>query len=105
MLGTADVCPSCGQAHSDQQFGLRHGEPRQCPRVVMGSFPVMSQVEVDPLDDLPIRVPVGRRIREFETPAPVSMGSLPLPRRVVPEPRLRPLSAPWLAPPDLGEVL
>ena len=105
MLGDADVCASCGQAHADQKFALRHGEPRECPRVVFGSFPVMSRPDPDPLEELPVRVPVARQIREFEIPPPVALGSLPIARREPPAPRARALSAPWLLPPDLGEVL
>ncbi len=106
MLEVVEICPSCGQIHGDRQFGLVHGEPRACPKVVLGSFPVLSVSEPDPVEEVPIRFSAARRIRDFETPAPVALGSLPFPRRAAPEPRpMRSLTAPWLPPPDLGEVL
>lgn len=107
MLEKAESCPSCGQTHSESRFGLHHGEARECPRVVLGSFPVIDRSTSDSLEELPVPVPVARRIREFETPTPVSLGSLPFPSRraPAPAPRFRSLAAPWLPPPDLGEVL
>ena len=79
MLEVADVCPSCGQTHSDSQFGIAHGGPRECPRVVLGSFPVITQPEPEVVPEPLPESPAARRIREFETPAQVSVGSLPLP--------------------------
>jgi hypothetical protein len=107
MLEVTDgVCPSCGQVHADRQFGIKHRSPRECPVVVMGSFPVVSIPSPPP--DPPIRVPAARRIREAEqslpipTPYPVSW---PSPRAEQDRGRTRTLTIPWLPPPDLGEVL
>ncbi len=106
MLGVADVCPSCGETHPEQQFGISHGGPFECPRVVLGSFPVFDETEIDPVPAPVLRAPLARRIREFETPVQVSLGSLPAPRREAEiEAHPRSLSVPWLCPPDLGEVL
>jgi hypothetical protein len=106
MLGVADVCPSCGQTHSDEQFGITHRGPRECPKVVMGSFPVMSQIDLPEFDlEQAVRPSAARKIREFETPAHVSLGSLPIMPRIENEPRHRSLAAPWLRPPDLGDIL
>jgi hypothetical protein len=105
MLEVADVCPSCGQTHDGAQFGIVHGGPRECPRVVLGSFPVISQPDLEDIPEPLPRAPAARRIREFEEPAHVSLGSLPLPTRADPGSRPRSFAAPWLRPPDLGDVL
>ena len=106
MLGVADVCPSCGEVHPDQPFGISHGGPRECPRVVLGSFPVLDEVDLDGLPGSTMRGHADRKIREFETPVQVSLGSLPAPRRdPTVDPHPRSLGVPWLRPPDLGEVL
>jgi hypothetical protein len=106
MLQVADVCPSCGQTHADAQFGIAHGGPRECPKVIMGSFPVITQPELpESFPEVASRAPAARRIREFETPAHVSLGSLPIPSRNDFGSRPRSLAAPWLRPPDLGDIL
>ncbi len=107
MLGVADVCPSCGQVHPERPFGFSHGGPRECPKVVMGSFPVLDEVPGNPVPAGVLRGPAGRKIREFETPTPVqvTLGSLPTPRREEIVAQTRSLSFPWLRPPDLGQVL
>lgn len=101
-----DVCPSCGQVHSDRQFGIKHRTPPECPLVVMGSFPVVS-LPNPPLDG-PIRVPAAHRIREVERPViqpPLFPASIPSSRADSDRARSRALGVPWLPPPDLGEVL
>jgi len=106
MLEMADVCPGCGQVHSDRQFGFKHGAPRECPLVVMGSFPVMSLP--NPPVKAPVRVVTPRRPRLPEAPSagiPISTGSLPFPSAESDRGRSRSLGVPWLPPPDLGEVL
>jgi hypothetical protein len=106
MLEVSDVCPSCGQVHSDRQFGIKHRAPRECPLVVMGNFPVVSIPF--PATEAPIRVPAARRIRDAERPAgslPAFTGGLPSPRIELDRARGRALGIPWLPPPDLGEVL
>lgn len=101
MLEVSDVCPSCGQVHTDRQFGFKHRSPRECPLVVVGSFPVVS-IPNPPVDP-PIRVPAARRIREAELP--VFPGGVPNPRSDMDRVRGRALGIPWLPPLDLGEVL
>ena len=64
MLEVANVCPACGEAHSDRQFGFKHRSARECPRVVMGSFPVAT-MPTPPLE-APIRVPAARQIQAAE---------------------------------------
>jgi len=98
MLGVADVCPSCGQVHSDRQFTFRHRGSGQCPVVVSGNYSVTSRpsaaIESHLVPDLP---------RSREPDMPVSMGSLPRPpREENGEHRIRTLTIPWLTPPDLG---
>jgi len=105
MLEVADVCPSCGQTHSDAQFSLAHRGPRECPRVVMGSFPVITQPEPDTVLEAVPRASAARRIREFETPAHVTLGSLPIPLRSDLGSRPSSLAIPWLRPPDLGDIV
>jgi hypothetical protein len=105
MLEVADVCLSCGEVHSDKQFGFRHGGARECPKVIMGRFPVISRPELPDLNDVPVRVSASRSIRDYETPPAVSLGSLPSPRRGGPDPRSRGMGVSWLPPPDLGEVI
>ena len=105
MLGEATACPLCGDTHPEPQFGIRHGDPRECPKVILGSFPVIDRFEDEEID-LPLpRISAARRIREFETPIQVSLTSPPPPRPDEVDPRPRGLGVPWLRPPDLGEVL
>ncbi len=106
MLGVADVCPSCGQQHPNGQFGIAHGGPRECPKVVMGSFPVVTPLEELELEEQSTpQTPAARRIREYEVPAPVPMHLLPFPAHADFDVRPRSLSVPWLRPPDLGEMV
>jgi len=106
MLQVADVCPACGEAHSDRQFGFKHRSARECPRVVMGSFPVATMPS--PPLAVPIRVPAAQQIQIAERPrGRVQMPLAPYPAPS-PEPdrgRSRSLGILWLPPPDLGEVL
>ncbi|MFZ1024232.1 MAG: hypothetical protein WAN87_08860 [Thermoplasmata archaeon] len=43
MLTNNEVCTSCGQVHEKRQFTFRHNGNRECPDVVMGSFPVLTR--------------------------------------------------------------
>ncbi len=111
MLEAADACPSCGQVHAEQQYGIRHGSARTCPSVVVGSFPVITTPESTVVPEaipspVPLTVPAAGRPARV-TPSwdvPVSLGSLPAPPREY-ESRSRNLAGLWLPPPDLGEVL
>lgn len=105
MLDGANVCLSCGEVHPEKQFGLRHGAARECPKVIMGRFPLISQPDPAEFPEIPVRVSASRRIRDFEMPPAVYLGSLPSGRRGGTEPRSRGMGVPWLPPPDLGEVI
>jgi hypothetical protein len=105
MLEVANVCLSCGAVHSGKQFGFAHGEARECPKVIMGRFPVISQPELPDLTEFPVQVSAARSIRDYEAPPAVSLGSLPSPRRSGPGSRPRGMGVPWLPLPDLGEVI
>jgi len=104
MLEAADVCPSCGRIHSDRQFGLRHQDGRDCPEVVVGSFPVISMPE--PLEIMMVaanpKASASRRIPPGVPP--VHLGALPAPRGPA-ELRARSTGVPWLRPPNGEEVL
>jgi hypothetical protein len=111
MLEASDVCPSCGQVHEGRRFGLKHLTPRECPRVVMGSFPLVSLPSLP--EESPLKVPVARpptgpRARDPEPPLTATslMGGSPDVSRARVDPsRSRTLGVPWLPPPDLGEVV
>jgi hypothetical protein len=97
MLEVADVCPACGEVHSDRQFAFLHRGSGQCPALVRSNYPVVSR----PTAPLESHLVPDPRPREPEMP--VSMGSLPLPpREDNGDRRFRTLSMPWLTPPDLG---
>ncbi len=106
MLEVADVCPTCGSNHAETQFSIAHGEPRTCPQVVVGHFPVVTAPPVDGM----VQAPASQRIIEYELPSPplapaVALGSVPVSRRDYEGSRSRGLAMPWLPPPDLGEVI
>jgi hypothetical protein len=106
MLEVTDVCPACGQVHSDRQFGFKHRSLQECPLVVVGSFPVVSLP--NPPLEAPIRASAAKRIRDAEQPVgplPVYEGPFASPRVAFERVRGRALGLPWLPPPDLGEVL
>jgi len=108
MLEVSHGCPACGQVHEGRKFGFKHRAPRECPLVVMGSFPVVSLPS--PLIDAPIKVPTAPRV---DNPAPrrdsdallaQSLQDVKIASSRYAE-RTRGLGVPWLPPPDLGEVL
>jgi hypothetical protein len=107
MLEGVDVCPSCGLGHPLPDLSSDEAEARGCPRVVLGSFPVLTEPEIT-MSDL---VPASRRIVEYEAPThplipAISLGNVPISRRDLERgARGRGLSMPWLPPPDLGEVI
>lgn len=107
MLEVADVCLSCGEVHPEQQFALRHGQRRECPKVILGRFPLLSRADGDGTLEEPVSGPAARRIRDYEIPTiPAPLTFTPFARRGdEPESRLRTLGMPWLPPPDLGEVV
>lgn len=110
MLEVSDVCLACGQVHDGRRFGLKHRRLRECPRVVTGSFPLVSLPSLP--EDIALTVPTasetsGRRARATESPkreALVTGDPVPTPRAAPEGARGRALGLPWLPPPDLGEV-
>ena len=106
MLEVSHGCPACGQVHEGRKFGFKHRAPRECPLVVIGSFPLVSLPT--PPAEAPIQLTAVNRDRNGSTRAP--------PQTIVAEPispaefsrargAARGLGVPWLPPPDLGEVL
>jgi hypothetical protein len=100
MLNVADVCPACGQVHSDRQYAFLHRGSGQCPALMEGNYSVVSRpsapIEAHLIPDVP---------KKGASEVPVSMGSLPVPPRgMESERRTRTLSLPWIPPPDLGGV-
>jgi hypothetical protein len=105
MLEVADVCAACGQVHEGRKFGLKHRAPRECPRVVMGRFPVVSLPNRP--EEAPIKVPSQRKPRESGPTGTIDTlqgVSFSIPRISNDLVRSRSLGVPWLPPPDLGEV-
>ena len=108
MLGVSHVCAACGQVHEGRKFGFKHRAPRECPLVIIGSFPLVSLPT--PTLEVPIKLTATALEVESEShPEPdtvVDGGFAPVhfPRSRTAE-RNRGLGVPWLPPPDLGEVL
>jgi len=105
MLEVAHICPRCGKHLPDTPAATTsHHAGRRCRPAVYAALP---EPEVREEDEVP-RSSASRQIYDFELPAPVSakatfFGDAPsLPAAQV---GYRSLSAPWLRPPDLGEVL
>jgi hypothetical protein len=107
MLEVAHVCPRCGKRLSDSPTAAnRHLAGSGCRPPVFAALPEPEPTAQE--EDVPL-TPAARRIRDFETPV------APQPRRAAPsrellptttiEPTGRAFTAPWLRPPDLGEVL
>lgn len=108
MLEVADVCILCGEVHPARHFGLSHGERGECPRVLMGRFPLISLPDGDrEFEEDVLRGSASRRIREYETPTPLppSRRDLDPDLGVGPTARNRAIGMPWLPLPDLGEVI
>ena len=111
MLEASNVCPSCGQVHEGRRFGFKHLTPRECPRVVMGSFPLVSLPS--PPEEVPLKMPAlrppnGSRASDpdpLASVAPLVPSSPPVPEVRVERSRGRALGVPWLPPPELVEVL
>jgi len=108
MLEVSHGCPACGQVHDGRKFGIKHRAPRECPLVIIGSFPLVSIPS--PLLEAPLKVPTASRGSNggshADSPAILvgSLGTVEFPRPRDGE-RTRSLGVPWLPPPDLGEVL
>jgi len=108
MLEVSHCCPACGQVHDGQKFGIKHRAPRECPLVIIGSFPLVSLPSLPP--EPPLKVPSaskggngGSRVgaQSFISES-LRQGEFSRPRNGE---RSRGLGVPWLPPPDLGEVL
>ncbi len=55
MLTNNQVCTACGQIHEKRQFTFRHNGNRECPDVVMGSFPVLTHPPLEIETIVPLR--------------------------------------------------
>ena len=108
MLGVSHVCAACGQVHEGRKFGFKHRAPRECPLVIIGSFPLVSLPS--PTLEIPIQLnaaalaPAPEVPKEPKTVLDGEFGPVHYPRARSTE-RTRGLGVPWLPPPDLGEVL
>jgi hypothetical protein len=105
MLEVTNVCAACGQVHEGRKYGIKHRAPRECPRVVMGRFPLVSRPSR--AEQASAKVPSQRRSRESDPVVnlnPIIGDSLPITRVVSDPAGGRFLRVPWLPPPDLGEV-
>jgi len=108
MLEVADVCILCGEVHPVRNYGLQHGDRGECPRVIMGRFPLLSHAEVDAIaTEDHLRGSTSKRIREYESPpTPRPSQSKDAPDFAsTPSGRPRTMGLPWLPPPDLGTVI
>ena len=108
MLEVADVCILCGEVHPVRNYGLRHGEHGECPKVIMGRFPMITRPDGEEvMDERSLRGSATQRIRDYETPqaphVPRSDGHPRLGADL--ETRSRTMGLPWLPPPDLGTVV
>jgi hypothetical protein len=105
MLEVARVCPRCGKRLPDTPSAASwHRLGSRCRPTVFAALP---EPELREDDEVPLS-PASRQIHDFEVPSAfpsrgtffgggaVSSGSHAV---------YRSLSAPWLRPPDLGEVL
>lgn len=107
MLEVADVCILCGEVHPVRNFGLQHGERGECPRVIMGRFPLLTGAEADAIaTEEALRGSMSKRIRDYETPShPAPRMDVPPAPKSGPEARARAMGLPWLPLPDLGTVI
>jgi len=109
MLQVSHCCPACGQVHEGRKYGFKHRALRECPRVIVGNFPVVSLP--NPPEDAPIKTPTvvrgnggngGAHTSESLLAESIRQTEFSRPRD---GDRTRGLGVPWLPPPDLGEVL
>jgi hypothetical protein len=108
MLNVSHCCPACGQVHEGRKFGFKHRALRECPLVIIGSFPLVSLPS--PPAEAPVQVPVVARDGNGDSRASpqtfigesIRQVDFSRPRDAE---RTRGLGVPWLPPPDLGEVL
>ena len=108
MLEVSHCCPACGQVHDGHKFGIKHQAPRECPLVIIGSFPLVSIPSPPP--EAPLKVPSVSKGANGGSHADgpsfvVEVARPPEFSRPRNGERTRGLGVPWLPPPDLGEVL
>ncbi len=56
MLAQVDVCPSCGRIHPDSRLGTLLPKSRECPLVVFGSMPTITELQKEPARSRPLSV-------------------------------------------------
>jgi hypothetical protein len=89
MLMQTDVCPSCGGTHSAKRLSLSLRGNHDCPAVVFGSLPILTE-------------PDGSEPRDFTVSGASELGSgvypggLPMPRPA--ERRSSAMTVPWPMP-------
>jgi len=108
MLEVARVCPRCGQRLPDSPTASTyHLTGRGCRPTVFAALPEMEP-SVEGEEDVP-PVPAGRRIHDFEVHSAFAGDGELAQAAAEPAPNpaslSRAIAAPWLRPPDLGEVL
>ncbi len=58
MLAQVDVCPSCGRIHPDSRLGSLLPKSHECPLVVFGSMPTLTDPQSESISLRPISVEV-----------------------------------------------
>ncbi|MCI4335644.1 MAG: hypothetical protein L3K17_00380 [Thermoplasmata archaeon] len=99
MLMQVDVCPSCGHSHQDSRLGSLLPRTRECPLVVFGSIPTVTEGHASRPKPQPFTVEL---IGDSEPMLP----PLPQPTAVSASPR-KPsgLAVPWPMPSHLEDYL
>ena len=102
MLGETRVCDTCGGIHESRPFGFQHRDGGDCPLIVAKDFAIVSLIDGDTeaqklSDEFSVALP--------RTDLPVAFGAVPVPTSRDARTHQRTLEVPWLAPPDLSEVI
>ena len=99
MLAQVDVCPSCGRVHPDSRLASLLPRSKECPLVVFGSMPTMTDPENRGRT-------VGPRPLSVELFAGSPTEAPPLPRpSAAPARKPSGLTVPWPMPSHLEEYL
>lgn len=100
MLAQVDVCPSCGRIHPDSRLASLLPRSKECPLVVFGTMPTMTDGEARPRT-------VGPRPLSVEIfgDAPAASEAPPLPHPSTPPRKPSGLTVPWPMPSHLEEYL
>jgi hypothetical protein len=99
MLAEQDVCPQCGEEHSESFFGLRAARRRECPNVLMGAFPILT-----PPEPSRAAAAVHRALGSERGPVPASPSVLPGAKPLLGR-KSSHLTVPWPMPMETDEFL